>query len=230
MGNRSRPESGPFEAGGSGAPSPRPGNTWVSGACDLVAALPNAALLIDPDGRVAATNTAAQRVMDGSPLFIDVFGRLRTRIPALQRRLANLLKARGDGPRMLRVVDYGAAGDIVLTVSHIEPRPAVEGGETARPLTLVCLACEATWTRALRKALGDLYGLSRDEAAAAIAIHHGQRTTDFATAHGLDVLTAYALREAVMERLGAHRSADVARRVAIVGQMVPLGGPLVGAD
>jgi len=201
---------------------------WAAGARAIVESLPSAALIVDGDGRVFACNAAAAVIIAESTLFIDVFGRLRTGIPALQRRLGALLA--GSGPRrgVLRIVDYGAGGDILLTVSPIACDGA-QNGPMGR-LALLCLACETTCGSVLVKVLCDVYGLTRDEALVAVAIYHGQRTTDFALCHGLDVLSACALREAVMLRLGAHRAADVARRVAMVSHMVPVGGPCVRTD
>jgi hypothetical protein len=198
-------------------------------ACDsaslfaaLVSAMPQPAILCAHLGRVLVANARCADFLSASPLFIDRAGRLRAWTDAIDAALAALLSGADRRPSILRVPDYGPTGDIILTINWVcGAETASTPGEGPAPLALVCLAHEFRSETAVAEALKRLYGLNDVEAALALAIYGGQRIADFAVRSNLDVMTAHRVRETVLERLAAHRSADVARRVAVVVHAAP---------
>ena len=197
----------------------------IDGAAAILATLPAAALLLASDGRIVARNGAADTLLRDAPVFIDVERRLRGRTPTVNRRIRDAVRqslCSGFG-RVLRIVDFGPLGDVVVSIAPTGagPVPDTAGDGRDGVAAVVQFLSDSSGGPGIASALGALYRLSDLEAEMAYAIYCGDSTADFALAHRLDAYTAALVRDRTLKRMRARGNADVVRRVSVVVQMSP---------
>ncbi len=180
----------------------------------MLDALPLAALVVDPRGRIVGGNAASEAAVAQGGLSTRG-GRLRATAPAAAARLRAALgrcgsdpaapagivpiDAEGPAPRFLEVVPFrlpdggGPGGPACLVTVHEPLRPR---DRLARP-----------------GLLADLYGLTATEEAVARAIGLGESPAAIAGATGSSVGTVRWHLKNVLSKLGVHSQAELASRV-----------------
>lgn len=201
---------------------------FQAGAATAVATSPVPTLVVGARATVLSANAAAEALLADGPLFLDRKGRLRAKVTrddeAVLASMADVVKGNA-APALLRVRDFGTVGDVLLSFVPL----ALESDEAVRwlalldedaPVAVVYLSADGVGCDRLEAALADVFTLDAAEAALAVALSRGQRLETFAVARGIGTYQASLMRDRLMDRLGAHRTADVVRKVAGLARVI----------
>jgi DNA-binding CsgD family transcriptional regulator len=178
------------------------------------AGLPSNMLVVDRHGAVLlGDETSCRRLSSAGLLERDGLGhRLWTKDGTLARMVEGAAKRRGSGCR-LRVRDGSE-----LNVDVI-PVPESDGGDfpwlaVDRPAALVHFAGADDVDALRRERLITSHGLTQAEAAVAVEIARGDGRAAAAARLGVRETTIRSHLEAIFDKVGVHRQAELARLVA----------------
>ena len=191
-----------------------------AGSVEAMDRLEDGVILLGADGRVLHTNRAAQALLregDGLRLTCDgLQAAHKGDTAALQRLIADAV---GSKRAML-----GADG--LLAIRRPEPRPPltavivpIRGGlawpALAQPRCAVFVTDPTRLAQPDLAALRKLYGLTRAEAAVALAVCRGQGLKAVSAALGIHLSTTRTHLQRVFEKTNTHRQAELARLLLV---------------
>jgi DNA-binding CsgD family transcriptional regulator len=199
------------------------GQRHLSAMLDL---MPNAAVLLDHNGRITQTNRAADELLhrsDGIAFDADGGLQLVCALTGEQRQLSRALKdalavASGLGTSASQPVRIsrpsGAAQLVVLAVPL--PQPAFPFMELTAPArVLVVIVDPAAKARASAAAIQAAFGLTRAEARVALLLASGVAGAQMPAMLGVTAATIKTQLRHCFEKTGTHSQVELARLFAI---------------
>lgn len=197
-----------------------------SGAMATLSTLPTPALVLNERGRVIGSNRPAEELLASGVVLVDRNRRLRSRVPTVDDELTHAVDHAMPPHRrtaILRVPDFGTTGDVIVSIVPLPDDPSGPTHwsqllEDRFPVAIAYLSRDMR-PAAIVEHLRGLYELDVVEARAAYAIYCGLTLSQFAADEGLNLYEASLLQDRVLQRFGAHRNADIARRVGVVAHL-----------
>ncbi|MEF7613837.1 helix-turn-helix transcriptional regulator [Aquincola sp. MAHUQ-54] len=170
------------------------------------------ALILDGACRILHVSAMAETLMRACPELVVVRGHLSLHHPMLTDKLSTLVHAawetahgRVGKPGSALLVPRSRRMPLVLEVAPLRPASGAFGEE--RPAVLVFLRDPEAPLDVAR--LRDLFGLTRTEAAVAVALGRGQSPENIATDMGIGIGTARTHLKRILAKTGTHRQAQL---------------------
>jgi DNA-binding CsgD family transcriptional regulator len=185
----------------------------------MLAALRSAAVVVDGELRVLASNSLARSAPDKRRTF-DIIGepeaRLRLRDSSQHARLKHIVESMvttGETFDLMSIPSSSSENRIILHVLRI-PREDIEQSNFQKALSDPCYLLVWRLGSALRristKALKREFGLTQAEITAVEAIGRGMTLDDLAETRDVSANTARNQLQSAMYKLGLKRQAEVA--------------------
>jgi len=184
-------------------------------------------VLLEANGSIVLSNTAAEQLLAAGDLIGTCSGRLTFAAPATAEQVAGFV---GDDDAKLLVLPIASAGDdaaaMTATLTRIDLAPAMITG-LAAPLTLLHLAPAQSDPLAELELARTNFAFSDAEFGVVRAIVGGQSVGQHAAARGVSIHTARKQLTAAMRKAGVSRQSELA---VLVHRGRSLEGPAAADD
>ncbi len=175
--------------------------------------LPDPLLVVDENGAVVGTNTAADRLLDELDGLVRAGSRVEARIhrenEALLRAVARMVEAGAEGTaEVLQVSRPSGLPPYSLTVA-----PVRAIGRRGRRAAAIFVHDPARPRVPSAARLGRLYGLTPMEGAVASELAAGCSLKEIARAHDISIQTVRGHLKQVFAKTGTHRQGELVARI-----------------
>lgn len=190
-------------------------------AARLLDALPQGALAVDDRAGILLLNRSAQAILARAGGLRVRQGRLTSDRPAaLAELLAALARAtcpsrQARSASAFRLRETEPALDLLVLVCPLPERLSCRFH--AEPAALVLLEQAARQRRFAPELLRQLFGLTRAEAALAVALLHGRSPEEIATERGVAMPTVRSQLQSLFAKTDCRRQADLIRLLGPIG-------------